>query len=98
MPSDWNLFRFPEKGRPQDMCKYRVISLLPIAYKVLPYKRIVWKIEAPRQGKFTIDQIMEKWRDNQDKTQHLFVGFKAAFNSPVRDRVYATMSKLGIPA
>ena len=55
-----------------------------------------------RSGKSTIDQIftlrqiMEK--KNQDKTHHLIVVFKAAFDSPLRDRVYASISELGIPA
>ena len=57
-----------------------------------------------RPGKSTIDQIftlrqiLEKRHENQDKTHHLFVDFKAAFDSPVRDRVYTAMSELGIPA
>ena len=55
-------------------------------------------------GKCTIDQIFtlrrirEKRHENQVKTHHLFVDFKAAFHSPVRDRVYNAMSELGIPA
>ena len=35
---------------------------------------------------------------NQDKTDHLFVDFKTAFNSLVRDHLYAAMSELGNPA
>ena len=57
-----------------------------------------------RPGKSTIDQIftlrqiLEKGLENQGRTHHLFVDFKTAFDSPVRDRVYNTMSELGIPA
>ena len=41
---------------------------------------------------FTLRQILEKAHENQDKTHSLFVDFKAAFDSPVRDHVYAAMS------
>ena len=57
-----------------------------------------------RPGKSTIDQIftlrqmLEKRPEKQDKTHHLFVDFKAAFDVPVMDRVYAAMCDLGIPA
>ena len=57
-----------------------------------------------RPGKSTIDQIftlrqiLEKTRDKQINTFHLFVEFKSAFNTPHRDHLYATMSELGIPA
>ena len=46
-----------------------------------------------RPGKSTIDQIftlrqiLVMTHENQDKTHHLLVDFKAAFDSPVRDRV-----------
>ena len=57
-----------------------------------------------RPGKSAVDQIfalcqiLEKRHEHQDRTHHLFVDFKAAFDSPVRNRVYAAMSELGIPA
>ncbi|XP_043065425.1 uncharacterized protein LOC122320881 [Drosophila ficusphila] len=57
-----------------------------------------------RPGKSTIDQIftlrqiLEKSYENQIDTHHLFVEYKAAFDSPRRDRLYAAMSELGIPA
>ena len=44
---------------------------------------------------FTLRQIMEKRHESQDKTHHLFVDFKAAFDSPLRD---TAMSELGISA
>jgi sorting nexin-29 len=47
---------------------------------------------------FTLRQILEKAYENQIDTYHLFVDFKAAFDSPRRGRLYATMSELGIPA
>ena len=43
---------------------------------------------------FTLCQILKKRHENQDKTQHLFVDFKAAFDSPIRDRVLSAMSEL----
>ena len=57
-----------------------------------------------RPGKFTIDQlftlrqILKKRQENQEKMHQLFVDFKAAFDSPVRDGIYAAISELGTPA
>ena len=57
-----------------------------------------------RPGKSTTDQILtlrqilKKTYENQIDTHHLFVDYKAAFDSPIRDRVYAVMAELGIPA
>ena len=56
-----------------------------------------------RSGKSTIDQIftlhkiLKKRHENRDKTHHIFVDLKAAFDSTLRDRLYAGMSELGIP-
>ena len=47
---------------------------------------------------FPIRQILEKTHEKQVNTHHLFVDYKADFDSPIRDRVYAAMSELGIPA
>ncbi|XP_051864351.1 uncharacterized protein LOC127566365 [Drosophila albomicans] len=43
---------------------------------------------------FTLRQILEKSYENQIDTYHLFVDYKAAFDSPRRDRLYAAMSEL----
>ena len=45
---------------------------------------------------FTLRQILEKTRDKQIDTHHLFVDFRSAFDSPHRDHLYATMSEFGI--
>ena len=47
---------------------------------------------------FTVRQILEKPYEKQVDTHHLFVVYKAAFDSPLRDSVFAAMSKLDIPA
>ncbi|XP_043063419.1 uncharacterized protein LOC122319764 [Drosophila ficusphila] len=47
---------------------------------------------------FTLRQILEKSHENQIDTYYLFVDYKAAFDSPRRDLLYAAMSELGIPA
>jgi len=47
---------------------------------------------------FTLRQILEKAYENQIDTYHLFLDYKAAFDSPKRDCLYAVMSELGIPA
>ena len=57
-----------------------------------------------RPGKSTIDQIftlrqiLEKTHEKKIDTHHLFVDCKAAFDSPIRDHVFAAMSELGLPA
>ena len=47
---------------------------------------------------FTLRQILEKTREKQVDTHHLFVDYKAAFDSPIRDCLYTTMSEFGVPA
>ena len=57
-----------------------------------------------RPGKSTIDQIftlrqiLEKTRDKQINTFQLFVDFKSAFDTPLTNHLYATISEFGIPA
>ena len=57
-----------------------------------------------RPGKSTIDQIftlrqiLQKTRDKQIDTYHLFIDFKSAFDTPHIDHLYSTMSEFGIPA
>ena len=57
-----------------------------------------------RPGKSTIDQIftlrqiLEKSLEKQIDTHHLFVDYKAAFDSTIRSHLYETMSNFGIPA
>ena len=42
-------------------------------------------------------QTLEKIHEKQVDKQHIFVDYKAAFESPLRDRVYAAMSELDLP-
>jgi len=57
-----------------------------------------------RPGKSTIDQIftlrqiLEKTQEFQVDTYHLFIDFKAAYDSIYRDELYNAMSSFGIPA
>lgn len=57
-----------------------------------------------RPGKSTIDQIftlrqiLEKTLEKQIDTHHLFVDYKAAFDSTIRSHLYETMSNFGIAA
>ena len=46
---------------------------------------------------FTLRQILEKTHEKQIDTYHLFVDYKAAFDSPIREKLYEAMSELGIP-
>ena len=47
---------------------------------------------------FTLRQILEKTREKQIDTHHLFVDYKAAFDSTIRSHLYEIMSEFGIPA
>lgn len=47
---------------------------------------------------FTLRQILEKTHEKQIDTYHLFVDYKAAFDSPIRSKVFQAMSEFGIPA
>ena len=118
MPNDWNLSVLCpvlKMGNPSICANYMVLSLLPIAYKVLTgvlYERLkplVKTLIGPyrwgfRTAKFTIysifalRQILDKAHEKKVDTHHIFVDYKAAFDSSIRDPVYAAMSELGIPA
>ena len=54
----------------------------------------VWSIDQI----FTQRQILEKNHKKQVDTHYLFVEYKAAFDSPIRDRIFAAISELGISA
>ena len=47
---------------------------------------------------FTLRQILEKTHEFQVDTHHLFVDYKAAFDSPTRECLPRIMSEFGIPA
>lgn len=46
---------------------------------------------------FIIRQILEKTHEYDIPTFHLFVDFKLAYDSIIRDKLYAAMRELGIP-
>ena len=46
---------------------------------------------------FTLRQILEKTHEKQVGTHHFFVDYKVAFDSLIRDRLFAAMFELGIP-
>ena len=45
----------------------------------------------------TVRQILEKCNEHGNDTHHLFIDFKAAYDSIVRRRLYAAMEELHIP-
>ena len=47
---------------------------------------------------FTLRQILEKPHEQHIDTFHLFVDYKAAFDSPIRSEVFKAMSAFVIPA
>ena len=46
---------------------------------------------------FVIRQIMEKCREFNVETHHLFVDFKAAYDSVIREKLWRTMEEFGFP-
>lgn len=46
---------------------------------------------------FVIRQIMEKCREFNVETHHLFVDFKAAYDSVIREKLWHTMEEFGFP-
>ncbi|WP_333764848.1 RNA-directed DNA polymerase, partial [Streptomyces sp. IBSBF 2390] len=46
---------------------------------------------------FTLRQILEKTREFQIDTHHLFIDFKQAYDCIIRDELYSAMMELGIP-
>jgi sorting nexin-29 len=46
---------------------------------------------------FTVRQILEKCSEHGKDTHHLFIDFKAAYDSMDRRRLYAAMEELNIP-
>ena len=46
---------------------------------------------------FTVRQILEKTREYNIKTHHLFIDFRAAYDSVNRARLYAAMRYFGVP-
>ena len=84
---------------------YKVLSsvlcgrLKPFANTLIgPYQCGVRSGKSTIDQIFTLRQILEKTHEKQVDTHHLFVDYKAAFDSPIRDCLYATMSEFGIPA
>ena len=47
---------------------------------------------------FTLRQILEKTHEQQIDTYHLFIDYKAAFDTPIREKLFETMSAYGIPS
>ena len=47
---------------------------------------------------FTMRQILEKMAEYRHDTYHLFIDFKAAYDSIARVKLYDAMSSFGIPA
>ena len=84
---------------------YKVLSTI-LCERLKPYTNaLIGSYQCGfRPGKSTIDQIftlrqiLEKTHEFQVDTHHLFVDYKAAFDSPIREAVHEIMAELGIPA
>lgn len=47
---------------------------------------------------FTLRQILEKTREHNIDTYHLFIDFKSAYDSVIRSKLYQAMNELQIPS
>jgi hypothetical protein len=50
-----------------------------------------------QSGKSTTDQLFEKCNEFNITTHHLFIDFKAAYDTIIRNKVYVAMSELNFP-
>ncbi|KAI8121895.1 Craniofacial development protein 2 [Lucilia cuprina] len=83
---------------------YKILSGV-ICDRLKPYtNNLIGKYQCGfRPGKSTIDQIftlrqlLEKTMERKIDTHHVFVDYKAAFDTPIREKFYVAMSELGIP-
>ena len=83
---------------------YKILSFI-LCERLKPYlTNIIGSYQCGfRPGKsttdqiFTLRQILEKTREFQIDTHHLFIDFKQAYDSIIRDELYTAMNQLGIP-
>ena len=83
---------------------YKILSFI-LCERLKPYlSNIIGEYQCGfRPGKsttdqiFTLRQILEKTREFQIDTHHLFIDFKQAYDSIIRDELYTAMNELGIP-
>ena len=83
---------------------YKILSFI-LCERLKPYlKDIIGDYQCGfRPGKstsdqmFTLRQILEKTREFQIDTHHLFIDFKQAYDCIIRDELYSAMRELGIP-
>ena len=83
---------------------YKILSSI-LCERLKPYlKDVIGDYQCGfRPGKsttdqiFTLRQILEKTREYQIDTHHLFIDFRQAYDSVKRDELYFAMNHLGIP-
>ena len=84
---------------------YKILSTI-LCERLKPYTNtLIGQYQCGfRPGKSTIDQIftlrqiLEKTHEHQVDTHHLFVDYKAAFDSPIRESLKKVMVEFKIPA
>jgi Reverse transcriptase (RNA-dependent DNA polymerase) len=94
-----------KKGDKLDCTNYRGICLLNVGYivfakvlhdRLLPYADAVVQHYQAEQL-FVLRQILEKGNEYNIQTHHLFIDFKAAYDTIIRNEVYVSMSELSFP-
>jgi len=83
---------------------YKVLSyvlhqrLMPYAEEVIGEYQCGFRNDRSTTDQlFVIRQIMEKCREFNIETHHLFVDFKAAYDSVIRHKLWRTMEEFGFP-
>jgi sorting nexin-29 len=61
------------------------------------YQTGFWEGESTIDQIHTLRQILERMKEQNITAFYLFVDFKSAFDSVIREQLYATMSEMGIP-
>jgi len=61
------------------------------------YQTGFWEGKSTIDQIYTLRQILERMKEQNITAFYLFVDFKSAFDSVIREQLYATMSEMGIP-
>ena len=83
-----------KKGDKLDCCNFRGITLINAAYKVLSQvfcrrlSPLVNGFVGPYQAIFSLRQIHQKCREYKVPTHHVFIDFKAAYDTVDREQLW----------
>jgi hypothetical protein len=104
LPRSWTegeLCPVYNKGDKLDCKNYRGIGLLNVTCKVVTavqnYQPGLQSGKSATDQLFALRQILEKCNEFNITTHHLYIDFKAAYDTIIRNEVYVGMSELNFP-